>query len=222
MIGEISAHVVAHEKMLSSRQTETGASGVDEFGAAFTVTLCRSSHLRDALGDGGLGDDELGLPALGLLGLVDGLKNDGEVVTVDSLHIPFKGLEALGGVLALRLVSHRIESDVIRVVDEDEVVEFLVARKGNRLKGDAFLHATVARKRDNVAVENNVLGGVEARSGHLAGNGETNGVGDTLAKRAGGGLDAGRLVELGVSGSLAMKNAEIFHLFERQVVTAQV
>ena len=50
-----------------------------------------------------------------------------------------------------------------------------------------------------MVVENRVLGRVEARRGHLAGDRHADGVADALAQRAGGGLDAGRLAELRVA-----------------------
>ena len=63
-------------------------------------------------------------------------------------------LKRSGGVLALRLVRHRVERDVVRVVDQDEVVELLVAGELDRLHRDALLHAAVAGEADDVVVEN--------------------------------------------------------------------
>src|ERR1044071_5953797 len=90
-------------------------------------TLFPYTTLFRALADDGLRDDELRLSALGLLRLVEGLQENRQVMAVDRLHVPADGLETRGGVFALRLVRHRVERDVVRVVDEDQVVELLVA-----------------------------------------------------------------------------------------------
>ena len=75
------------------------------------------------------------------------------LVPVDGLHVEADGLEALGRVLALRLLRHRVERHGVRVVDEDEVVELLVPGEGDGLHRDAFLHAPVAGEADDVMVE---------------------------------------------------------------------
>ena len=89
------------------------------------------------------------------------------VVAVDGLHLEADRLHALRGVFALRLLRHRVERDVVRVVDEDQVVELPVARELERLHRDAFLHAAVAREDDDVMVEDFVLCRIEAGGGHL-------------------------------------------------------
>ena len=90
------------------------------------------------------------------------------------------------------------------------------------LQGNAFLHATITRKGDDMAVKNLVGLGVEASGGHLAGNRKAHGVGDTLAERAGGALYARGLVEFGMPGSLGMELAETLYLVEGQVVAAEM
>ena len=146
------------------------------------------------------------------------------VVAVDGLDVVAERLEALRRVLALRRLGHRVERDGVGVVDEDEVVELLVPGELHRLERDAFLHAAVAGEADDVMVEDRVLRRVEARLGHLRGDGHADGVRDALAERAGGRLDAARGVrELGVAGRLRAELAEALHLVERHVrVAAEV
>ena len=100
----------------------------------------------------------------------------------------------LGRVLALRLLGHGVERDVVGVVDEDQVVELLVTGKLERLHRHAFLHAAVAGEADDVMIEDRVLLGVEARLGHLGRDGHADGVGDALPERARRGLHAARRV----------------------------
>ena len=106
--------------MLIGRETEAGASGVGELGAAFAVALLGALDFRNAFADDRLGDDQLRLTGGCLLGAVNGRQNRGLVVAVgEELHVPTDRLEALDDIFALRLVSHRIEVDVVRVVNED-------------------------------------------------------------------------------------------------------
>ena len=209
--------------MLVGGQTEAGAGGVGKLGATFAMALGGALHFRDALSDDGLGDDQLRAAGLGLLGLVDRLGDGDDVVTVgERLDVPADGLEAGGDVFALRLVGRGIERDVVRIVNEDQVVELLVAGEGDGFQCDAFLHATVTGEGDDMVVEDRMLGGVEAGLGHFAGEGETDGVGDTLDERASRALDAGRLMKLRVAGSLGVQLAEVLHLIDREVVAAKV
>ena len=222
VVGEVGANVVADEEMLVGGQAEPGAGGGGELGAALAVTLGGAGDLGDAAADLGLGDDELRFAALRFLRLVVGLEDGGKVVTVDRLHVPADGLEARGGVLALGAIRHGVEGDVVGVVDEDQVVELLVPGEGDRLHGDALLHAAVAGEADDVVIKDRVRRGVEARRGHLAGDSHADGVADALAQRAGGALDAGSFAELGVTRGDAVQHAELFHLVERDGVAAEV
>ena len=143
-------------------------------------------------------------------------------MAVDRLDIPADGLEAKRGVFALRLRCHGVEGDVVGVVKQDEVVELLVAGEGHRLHGDTLLHATVAREADHMVIEKRVLGRVETRGRHLAGERHTDGVADALTQRTGGRLDAGSLTELRMARGDAVQRAELAHLLERHVVPTQV
>ena len=75
-----------------------------------------------------------------------------------------------------------------------------------------------------MVIEDGVLFGVEARLGHLGGDGHADGVGDALPERAGGGLDAARRVrQLRMTGRLRAQLAEALDLVERHLgVAAQV
>ena len=218
---EVGADLGTDEEVLVGGQAETGARGVDELGAALAVALRGAGDLGDALGDGRLGDDEVGRSD-GLLGLGDGFGDGGDIVAVDELHVPAKGLEALHEIVVLRLVGHRVEGDVVAVENDDEIIQLLVGGEGHGLQRDALLHAAVAGEGDHVAVEDRVRLGVEAGGGHLAGDREADGVGDALAEGAGGGLDAGGLMELGVAGGLGVELTEGLQLVEGEIVAAEV
>jgi hypothetical protein len=121
-------------------------------------------------------------------------------VTIDDLHGPAVGFEALGCVFALGLIGHGVERNVIGVVNENEVVEGLVAGKSRGFARNAFLQAAVARETNDMEIKDRVIGRIETRSGHLAGHGHADGIAHALAERAGGALDTGGHAILGVAG----------------------
>ena len=153
MAGEVSADIVAHEKMLVGGEAERRTGGGGKLCATLSVALGGALHFGDAFANNGFCDDELRFPALAPLGPVEGLEDGGEIVPIDGLHIPRDRLEALRHTLALRLDRHRIEGDVVGVVNEDQVIEFLVAGERTRFHRDAFLHAPVTGESHDVIIK---------------------------------------------------------------------
>ena len=178
--------------------------------------------LVDALADDRLAHDQRRLAVVRLLGVAVGLGDGLHVVAVDGEDLPALRLEAHLDVLRLRVLGHLVERDAVRVVHEDEVVELLVAREGDRLVGDALLEAAVAAEHDDVVVDDGVLGGVEGRRGELRRRRHADAVADALAERAGGRLDTRGPAELGVAGGLRVLDAEVLDLLHREVVAGHV
>ena len=71
-------------------------------------------------------------------------------------------------------------------------------------------------------VKDLMLGGVEVGGGHLGGDGHADDVAGALTERAGGGFDADRLAELGVTRGLGVELAEVLHFLEGEVETSEV
>ena len=94
-----------------------------------------------------------GFPLFAFFARLKAFRKRRHVVAVHRLDVPADRLEAQGRVLALGLRRHGVERHVVRVVDQDEVVELLVAREFDGLHRDALLHAAVAREADDVVVE---------------------------------------------------------------------
>ena len=199
---------LGYEEMLIGRKAESGTGRLDEFRAAFAVRFCGSGHFRDAFPDESLGDDHLRLAVVGCLHVGDGFRDQREVMAIDFHCVPALRFEVLLRALALGDVRHRVEGDIVAVIDEDEVVEAVVAGEGDRLFCDTFLEAAVAMEGDDVVVEKGILGGVEFRGGAFPGNGEADGVGNALSERAGGGLDTGSFMEFRVAGGVGVKLPE--------------
>jgi hypothetical protein len=72
------------------------------------------------------------------------------------------------------------------------------------LAGDALHQATIAEEGVSVVVDKLETVLVEDGAGVSLGNGQTDSVGDTLAKRTSGDLNSGGVVSLGVTGSAAV------------------
>ena len=134
-----SSSVFANEEMGAIRKAELLLAFKDELGAALSVGLGCSCHLRDALADGGAKNDDGGF-AHKSLGKVDCGGDLGDVVAVlNPDNVEADRFESLGGIFALGCSGHGIKGHVIAVVNEDEIVEFQVASESQRLHGDTFL-----------------------------------------------------------------------------------
>ena len=208
--------------MLVGRQAETRAGGIDELRATFAVALGRAGDFRDALADGGLGDDDF-RAAVGLRFCFFQCGGDGlEVVAVDGDRIPILREEVGLGVFALGEVRHSVECHIVGIIDQDQVVEAIVAGKRDGFLGDTFLEAAVAVQGDDVVVDDRVIGRVEAGGSTFSGERVSDGIADSLAERAGGGLHARGFMKLRVAGSDRVQLAEIFHIVPGNRVSREV
>jgi hypothetical protein len=94
---------------------------------------------------------------------------------------------------------------VVVVIDGNEVAQLQVASHGGGLGGDTLHGATITEESVGVVVDKVKAGLVEDTSSVSLGNGQTDGVGETLAKRTSGDLDTGGVVSLGVTGGDAVE-----------------
>ena len=203
-------------------QAERLAGFGDEFHAGLAVGFVCAADLGNAFSDERLGDDELRLAAGGGFGLRECLSDLVEVVSIDLVDIPPDGSVARGGVLALCDGAHGIERHIVRIINEDQVVEAEVAGERAGFHRHAFLKAAITCERDDMVVENAVRGCVEAGLAHFGRDSKTNGIRYALAERARGGLDAGGFVKLRMAGSDAAELAEIFDFFQGHAVSREV
>jgi hypothetical protein len=176
---------------------------VDELRAGFTVRLLGSRHLGNALANQGVCQDEAWLAALRSPSAGQHVVDLHEIVSlVEVQNFVAVGFEALGSVFTLRLDGHRVQRDVVGVVDQDQVVELEVPGHRGSLGGDAFLHATVAGQGpdgvlEDGVLEDGVLRGVKARHQYLGRHRLPDGIANPLTERASGGYG-------GVYGPLAL------------------
>ena len=83
------------------------------------MTSCGAFDFRDALADGGLGDDDLWLSVIAGLSLGNSFADRSKIMTVDAHSVPTLRGEVGLRVLALGLLCHRVESDIVGIVDQD-------------------------------------------------------------------------------------------------------
>lgn len=94
---------------------------------------------------------------------------------------------------------------MVIIIDGNEVAELQVTSHGGGLGGDTLHGAAITEEHVGVVVDELIAGLVEDASGVSLGNGQTNGVGETLAKRTSGDLNTGGVVSLGVTGGDAVE-----------------
>jgi hypothetical protein len=101
----------------------------------------------------------------------------------------------------LKLFAKHTNGDVVVIVDGNEVSELQVTGSGGSLASNTLHGAAITEEHVDVVVDQLVAGLVEDGSSVLLSNGETDGIGETLTKRASSDLDTGGL---GVTGGDAV------------------
>lgn len=131
------------------------------------------------------------------------------VAVLDDDDVPAVSLVALGNILSEGNVGVAVNGNVVVVVDSNEVAELEVASQGAGLTGNALHQAAIAEEAVGVVVREGEAGLVEDGGGVSLGHGQTDGIADTLTQRAGGDLDTGGIVSLGVARSDAINSLEM-------------
>jgi hypothetical protein len=182
----------------------------------------RARLVGRALADHGAAADERRTRAFGER-LVDGRGDRGRIVAIHARdHVPAVGLEALRRVVAEPALDVPVDRDAVVVVEGDQLAQAQHPGERADLVGNSLHEAAVAEEHPGAVVDDLVPGMVEARREQLLGEREAHGVGEALAERPGGGLDAGRIADFRVSRRLRVQLAEAAQLLHRQVVAGEV
>ena len=202
---------------------ERGTGQRDLVGAErLAVRLGGAAAVGRALADGGPAADQR-RPVLRLARLGDRLFDRLHAVAVDALdHLPAIGLEAARRVVGEPGRHRAVDRDAVVVPEGDQLVELPGTGQRTGLVADAFHQAAIAEEGVGVMVDHRVAVAVELGGEQLFGQRHADRVGQALAERAGGRLDAGGDAHLGVAGRLAVQLAEVLQLGQREVVAAQV
>ena len=149
---------------------------------------------------------------------------DDVLTGVDALHVPAVGLVAREHVLAECDRRVVLDRDVVVVVEQDQVAEFLVPGERGRLARNALFHAAVAGDDVDEVVERRLARrGVGVEQATLAArcHRHAHAVGDALAERAGSHLDAGGVVVLGVARRARLPRPQRLEVGQFEAVAGQ-
>ena len=159
------------------------------------------------------------LLASGQEGSFDGL----QVVSIrDDVRVPAIGREPLGPVLGEGELGRGGEGDAIVIVEADKFPQLQVARQRSRLGGHALHEVAIAHQDIGEVVDEVEPGPVVAGGEMRLSHGEAHSVAEPLAQGAGGGFHAGREATLRVARGAASPLAELFQLFQGQIVAGQM
>ena len=186
------------------------------------VRVRRSRHVGAALGDGGAEHDQR---RAGGLGARSGQRavDCGQVRAVpDRERVPAVSRKAAALVGRRGQVGRALDRDPVVVEDPNQLAEPLVARDLGRLVGDALHEVAVRAQRVRVVIHDVVAGPVVAPGEPPLRERHPHRVGDALSQRARGGLDPGRVTELGVAGRPAAPLPELSDVVQRHPVARQV
>ena len=179
--------------------------------------------LLGAVTNDGLELDKGGL-VLDLLGLLEGSLNTLKVVVtvLDGQDLPAVGLVALENVLSEGLVGVTVNGDLVVIPDGNEVAELEMTSQGAGLRGHTLHQAAIAEEAVCVVVNKIEAGLVEDSAGVRLGNGKTNSIADTLAKRTSGDLNTRGVMGLGMSGGDAVNGLNAACWLERDTQSKQI
>ena len=188
----------------------------------FTVHLGRTGAMRRTLADRRLSNDERGLLGRGLR-LGNRTVHRVDIVAIDRTdHVPAVGFEAAARIVAEPAAHIAVNRDAVVVVNRDELVEAPDTRKRAHFVADAFHQATIAQEDVRAVVDDGEALAIEFLSEKLFGKRHADTVGNALAEGSGRRFDAGRHVDFGVAGRLAVQLTKVLDVLHRKVVARQV
>ena len=151
--------------------------------------------------------------------LLDAVEAD---VLAEVLHVPAVRLVAGGDVLGEGDRGVALDRDVVVVPERDQAAEAEVTGERGGLGRDALLQVAVGRDHVRVVIDDLVAVAVVALGQHALAERHADRRRDALAERPGGGLDAGGVAVLGVTGGRGAELAEVLEVVEREAVPGQV
>ena len=187
-----------------------------------SVCLERVLLRRGSVADCRTDFDERWSGRLGLRGgdcAVDGLY---VIPILDGDRVPAGGIESARRVFGGCEGRGAGERDSIRIEENDQLAELQVTGKRARLIGDALHQVPIANDDVGVVIDDRVTRTVEDAAQVRLGDGESDGIGEALAERAGCHLDTVCDVALRVSGGQAVPLTERFDLGEGEVIAREM
>ena len=162
--------------------------------------------------------------ALGVFaGALQGQLDLFRVVPVDIAdHLPAIGFEATTGVVGKPARHFTVDGNVVVIVKHDELAQPQRAGQRAGLVADAFHQATVTGENIGVVVNDVERVTVELGRHQALTQRHAHGIGQALPQRASGGFHARGDAEFRMARRLGVHLPEVFQLFHRQVIAAQM
>jgi hypothetical protein len=147
----------------------------------------------------------------------------GNIVAVDDpLDMPAIRLEARADVFGKSQVRGAVDSDVVVIVENDELAQLLMTGKRRSLAADPLHHVAIAGENVREVIHNCRSSAVEGGTQEALGYGHANCVGKALAERTSGRFDANRMTVFRMAGRLAAPLTKRTQIVEAQVIASQV
>ncbi len=188
----------------------------------------RAMHRRGALlvgrpeADDGL-DANQGRTAIGQHRVAQGRLDVVRIVPVHAAdHAPAVALEAGRDVLGEPSAHLAVDGDAVVIIEADQLAQPQGAGQGGRFVGDALHQAAVAHHHPSAVIHHIEAKPIELRRQPRLRQRHAHGIGEALAQRPGGGLDAGALAVLRMPGGLGMQLAKGLEVVHRHRIAAQV
>ena len=178
--------------------------------------------IRRALADDGLAANHGRLGRLRFRLFDRGVDGIGVMAVDVRNHVPAISFEAFRRVVGEPTFNFAVDGNAVVVVETNQLAHAQCARQRARLVRDTFHQTTVAEENVSVMIDDVMAGAIEFLREQFFRDRHADRIGDTLAKRAGGGFHAGRHAVFGVAGGFRMQLAEILDFFNRQIVAGQM
>ena len=144
------------------------------------------------------------------------------IVALNFLHVEAVGFITLPGIFALGLLGHRVQSDCVRIVNQNQVIETEMSGEGAGFGRNAFLHATITGETENVLIENTMLGGIEMCGCHFRRHGYADRIPHPLPEWSGGAFYSGSLEIFRMTRGFTVELTKAFDVVDGKVVTGHV
>ena len=203
-----------HEGLGGPAQRLAGAGDL-RLAQRLAMGLGRASAGGRAIADGGLAADVAGL--VGGLRALHGGEDGVLIMPVDPLGEPAAGLETLHLIHGIGDRQGAVDGNVVVVMQHDHAGELEMARDGDGLLRDALHEIAIGGQHIGMVVDDIAKFGVQ----HALGQGHAHGGGQALTQRAGGGLDARRVMHFRVAGGQRAHLAEIADLVDGHLFLAR-
>ena len=192
------------------------------FTKGFAVHGCRALLVRAAASDDGPYRNNRG-PCAFFSCQGECIFNGLQVISISHpLSVPAVGIKAGHGVFRKGDVRAALDSDVVVIVEVNELAEFEMAGEGGRFMGHTLHELAVADDCVGMVIDHLVFRTIEMGGQKPLGNGHSHTIGKSLTKGAGSGLDPFCNVRFRVTGGEALPLAEILEFIERKIITSEM